>query len=241
MKAYQLVSKFYGTRCAYRSKVPLINHINEGLLILDALGEGIHTKQAWCLHPLLQADIDLQNNWEMVCVNMRHENPAAIMLAMEYRSVANEFLSDKIEIESLAPAKLPPVSAIRLSPIDPVNNMLIADKVQNRKDFITYHLGTHHRSAELDLYFSMWLKALGVTEDDYARYTALLNSNAAPSSVADADTALGYPTFDDWFNEIESYSHRSERLYDQLQYTGDPVNVAKQWMKAAFAAAREQK
>jgi len=234
MKAHQLVSEFYGTRCALRSKVPLINHINEGLLILDALGEGIDTKQAWCLHPLLQADFELTNNWAMVCAQMQQESPAAIMLAMEYRSVANNFLSDRIVTTHH------PVPAIQLSPIEPVNNMLIADKVQNRKDFITYHLGTHHRSAELDLYFSMWLKALGVTEDDYTRYTALLNSNAAPSSVSDAGTTLGYPTFDDWFNEIESYSHRSERFYDHLQHTGDSVTVAKQWMKAAFAAAREQ-
>ena len=45
--------------------------------------------------------------------------------------------------------------------------MLIADKVQNRKDFLKYHYGTHKKSVELDIYFKNWLRALNVTEADY--------------------------------------------------------------------------
>ena len=45
--------------------------------------------------------------------------------------------------------------------------MLIADKIQNRKDFQLYHLGTHTRSEQLDQYFKNWLEKLEVSEDFY--------------------------------------------------------------------------
>lgn len=40
--------------------------------------------------------------------------------------------------------------------------MLIADKVQNYKDFRKHHLDTHARADELDFYFKTWLKELDV-------------------------------------------------------------------------------
>ncbi|MBT2747517.1 MULTISPECIES: hypothetical protein [unclassified Lysobacter] len=48
--------------------------------------------------------------------------------------------------------------------------MLIADKVRNRKDFETLHLGSHPNSRVLAQYFANWLRALGVDE---TRYRAL--------------------------------------------------------------------
>jgi hypothetical protein len=45
--------------------------------------------------------------------------------------------------------------------------MLIADKIQNRKDFELYHLGKHERSSELDSYFKNWLERLDITEEFY--------------------------------------------------------------------------
>ena len=55
-----------------------------------------------------------------------------------------------------------------------VNTMLIADKIQNRKDFELYHEKTHERSIELKEYFSNWLERLGVTEDVYQDMKARL-------------------------------------------------------------------
>ncbi len=54
-----------------------------------------------------------------------------MLLGVEYRSTANNHLSVKPADES-----------IRLSPIAEVNHMLVADKIQNRKDFEIYHKGT---------------------------------------------------------------------------------------------------
>ncbi|MNV74432.1 hypothetical protein D3C71_1676480 [compost metagenome] len=54
--------------------------------------------------------------------------------------------------------------------------MLIADKVQNRKDFLAHHSGTHPRRAELDHYFKVWLRALDVDEDEFSALCAAIDS-----------------------------------------------------------------
>jgi hypothetical protein len=153
---YKLISAHYGERVAKRSSVPLMNHINEGLVVLDCINATDYAKRAFCLHPLLQADEDLKAKFYIVANAC---DPNVIMLAMEYRNIANAFLSDKMD----APYEIP----VKLSPLWEVNDMLVADKVQNRKDFITYHKGTHERSGQLDLYFIKWLEALDISESVY--------------------------------------------------------------------------
>jgi len=150
---YKLIAKHYGDRVAKRSGIPLINHINEGLIILKEIGAVETTKKAFCLHPLFQADEDLQQNYYMASF----VEPHVLLLTMEYRNIANAYLSDKIDTDW----------PLKLSPILEVNEMLIADKVQNRKDFIAYHYGTHERSDALARYFNKWLNALGVNPDAY--------------------------------------------------------------------------
>ena len=51
-----------------------------------------------------------------------------------------------------------------------------------------------------------------------------------------------YATFEDWWNEIESFGLRSERFHEsmtQFSPTGKPVNM-ELWLRAAFDAARSQ-
>lgn len=153
---YRYIAKHYGNRVAKRSQVPLINHINEGLVVLDHIGATERAKRAFCMHPLWQADADLFDNAYLA----QFIEPQVTVLTMEYRNIANAYLSDKMD----APYDIP----IKISPLVEVNYMLIADKVQNRKDFITYHKATHARSAQLDLYFNLWLQALGVDSTMYA-------------------------------------------------------------------------
>lgn len=150
---YKLIAKHYGDRVAKRSQVPLINHINEGLVVLDCISATDQAKRAFCLHPLLQADEDLKEN----CYLVSFVEPHVLLLTIEYRSVANEYLSDKVNTEQ----------KIRLSPLYEVNDMLVADKVQNMKDFMTYHHGTHARSNELARYFDNWLTALKIDPITY--------------------------------------------------------------------------
>lgn len=152
---YLLVSKYYNIRVAERSRVPLINHIDEGLIILDSIGATEVVKRAFCIHPLFQTDENLLDSYNVP----DWLDSRVILLVMEYRNVANAYLSDKLDFPNSEP--------IKLSPLSEVNQMLVADKVQNRKDFIKYHKSTHPRSDKLDLYFKQWLDALKVTEDQY--------------------------------------------------------------------------
>lgn len=139
------IKTFYSDTRAERSQVPLINHIYEGLQILDMINASYHAKGAFCIHPMCQADADLKENYEYLLDFIPSKS---IVLAMEYRSVANEYLS-KRTIHSLRD--------IRISPLKEVNDMLIADKIQNYKDFLIYHSDTHPRAEELEVYFKNWL------------------------------------------------------------------------------------
>lgn len=176
---YNFISREYGDRVAKRSQVPLINHINEGLIVLDYIGASEGAKRAFCLHPLFQSDADLEQNYH----RSEFIDPYIMMLTMEYRSVANEFLSNKMDDDSLQEVlDAYGVSGldegfVRLSPLPEVNDMLIADKVQNYKDFVTYHRKTHARSKELDDYFNIWLEALKVTDRQYGDLCQLIEES----------------------------------------------------------------
>jgi len=160
---YILIRQHYGVRTATRSRVPLMNHIDEGLKILDAIGSSDDTKNAFCVHPIIQNDSDLIENFQWLAENT---SPVIMGLAMEYRSIANEYLSDK----TYSGLK------IRLSPLRAVNEMLIADKVQNRKDFDIYHKGSHPETDRLTEYFSQWLAALEIDEQKYQSLRNLISS-----------------------------------------------------------------
>lgn len=152
---YTAIQKAYADDRANRSQVFFMNHIDEGLTILSAIGASDAAKRAYCLHPLLQNDKDLAVNYQLVADTM----PAYhVMLAMEYRSVANEYLSRDVDLR-VNPRVF---GHIRLSPIKDVNDMLIADKVQNCKDFELYHKGTHPRTEYLERYFDQWLRRLNI-------------------------------------------------------------------------------
>lgn len=151
---YQIISNFYKNKRAKRSGVFLMNHIDEGLYILEKIKASEIAKKAYCLHPILQSDDALLENYNL----LNNLNAQVLISCMEYRSVANGYLS-KREIES--------IEDIRLSPLKDVNDMLIADKIQNKKDFELYHKKTHDRTNELDIYFNNWLQRLNVSRNFY--------------------------------------------------------------------------
>lgn len=179
-RAYELIRRYYGDQVARRSGVPLINHIHEGLLVLEWLGASEHAKQAFCLHPLLQADADLLAS--VNGVDLSEIPPRSVILAMEYRAVANACLSHRT---------IRDIAEIRISVLEEVNQMLIADKVQNYKDFRLHHLESHPRSSELDAYFRNWLTRLDIAmkqfEDWESRLTCtndMLADDACRSSAS---------------------------------------------------------
>jgi len=161
IEEYKLISEEYGDRKATRSQIPLIKHIDEGLVLLDELRATNLTKAAYCLHPLLQNDASM-------CKFLKLDTTAisidAVVLAMEYRRVANQYLPKNFRNR---------FDFIELSSIAEVNQMLVADKVQNRKDF-TCHCNKYPNEKQLRGYFKVWLAALGISYKYYLELLELL-------------------------------------------------------------------
>lgn len=155
---YQLVEKFYGHARTERSRVPLINHIREGVWLMNHLGAEIAAIEAFCIHPLLQADNDLPRHLPSLLKALNNPSgpgfcsPGVLAYAMEYRNIANAGLLTGFLQRGY----------VQTSPLPQVNDMLVADKVQNYKDFIQFHKATHAKSKELTDYFECWLRTLNV-------------------------------------------------------------------------------
>lgn len=160
---YQLILKHYADRTSRRFGLPLMNHIHEGLRILNHLGASATEMKAWCLHPLVQSDSDLAATVSDPS-RIAGAAPASLLIAMEYRATANA---------SLSRAGIVRGDQIPLSLIPSVNTLLVADKVQNRKDFLL-HAGDHfspERHLELTRYFQAWLERLCISSNEAAELT----------------------------------------------------------------------
>jgi hypothetical protein len=174
-REYRAVEQFYGDRTTKRSGVPLMHHIDEGLAVLATIGARDVTMRAFCLHPLLQDDQQLVTKLQRL--TELTDSVHVVAYAMEYRRIANA-----------APHTKPLATAdeIPLSPLPEVQQMLVADKIQNCKDFIMHHRGSHRRSAELDHYFKLWFERLRVTAADFAELFAALQMVQQPVPLAEA-------------------------------------------------------
>lgn len=154
---YKYIEQFYGDKSAQRSGVRYMNHIDEGIAVLDFLcapGEAI---EAYCLHPMFQCDDDLKENLKNKTL-MSVMDKITLVHVIEYRNKANNFLSPHV-------SKREP----SLSPLVIVNWMLLADKIQNYKDFLKYQSHPEMSSNptmpkkkwdDLDQYFQRWLAVL---------------------------------------------------------------------------------
>lgn len=176
---YAAIEGHYGIRRAERSKVLLINHIEEGIVIIGALDgklpDGCSFQETpacagYCLHPLFQNDQDLHTVGQRYADSVHRPLAGPVMLTMEYRWRANAWLSDKVEKGAVS---LQLVGGPDAGGLPEVRAMLIADKVQNYKDFLAHHWRKHARSDELDLYFRTWLEHLGIGEETFHRLRVL--------------------------------------------------------------------
>lgn len=183
---YRQIAAHYAGRTARRSGVPLIAHIDGGLAVLTALGASSEALRAFCLHPLVQADVDLAAVAAGPGLRALSADAHVLALVFEYRATANAALANR---------ELAAAADIALSPLAEVNHMLIADKVQNRADFERHHAASHPRAARLARYFALWLERLGVSEARYAALRAEVLPPDASVAVFTGDRAQLLPLF----------------------------------------------
>lgn len=166
-REYKCISAFYEGKSAKRSKVPYMQHIDEGLIIMKDLGASEEAMRAYCVHPIFQEDHDLKSMWddpssvfEACSLNPSKQKLhwTTVVLAMEYRSVANAHLS-------YHSPNLP-----KLSPIKEVNDMLRADKIQNCKDFELHNSGVENAKRLSQYFHDEWFVALDISEEQYGMF-----------------------------------------------------------------------
>jgi hypothetical protein len=97
-----------------------------------------------------------------------------ILMVMEYRS------RERVAERAGPPlACAPTAGCCRWLPsggsLEAVRDMLIADKVQARREFIRHQRGRHARTDEMGLYFDFWLQALEVDPDEYDELCASID------------------------------------------------------------------
>lgn len=147
--SYQLTKEKLSPLFAKRSGLNYMKHVDEGIILLESMNASDYVKEAFCIHPLLQSDKDLSENFYIVS---KTSSPMAFGLAMEYRNIANGYLSNKT------------VDYINLSPLNEVNLMLKADKIQNYMDFLNFQdCNKFENWNRLDNYFKKWLTRLDIT------------------------------------------------------------------------------
>lgn len=142
----QVIETYYGTTKAKRSGIPYINHIYEGLGILGVLNASEEAKTGFIWHPLYQdAKIYSENN----CAS-KYSYVADTFLRKNYKINNTKFLEKHLQNKD-------------------IRDMLIADKVQNYKDF-TNNKDKYAERKDIEKYFLWWFDQLSISHQDLNKY-----------------------------------------------------------------------
>jgi hypothetical protein len=162
---YTLIQQKYERKVAQRSGVSYMNHIVEGAFVLwQIYGFDEELIEAYCLHPIFQSDELLSQLFAHDSSDLTVISPRVIVLGMEYRRVANSYTIKN---------KVKDPEDIEIGPLEKVHKMLVADKIQNKKDFMKYMYFKHERPGYREVsersvqYFDSWLARLGVNQEMY--------------------------------------------------------------------------
>jgi hypothetical protein len=158
LSEYVIMEREYGDAKARRSGLYLMNHIDEGANIMIKRNASEEAVKAFIAHPMLQDDEHFFDKKELLLNKvMVHCSKYTLLLCMEYRKVANAYLC-KPETDGWTQEQIKFHCPILM---DDIREMLIADKVQNYKDFLQFHALSHPRRNELFAYFNNWIDYLG--------------------------------------------------------------------------------
>lgn len=166
-KEMRAIKRFYDGKVAKRSGLPYIRHIVMGLMLLKTLTSDRDVWRAWVVHPIFQMDDYLSEALKEGQLKDIVTNFRTAVLAMEYRSVANDYLTKDIWVE-----KQPKISIL-----PEVNLLLVVDKIQNWYD-AARHLETpcQEELIYLGFYFHKWRKVLGISDEQMREYEGFLES-----------------------------------------------------------------
>jgi hypothetical protein len=166
---YKLIQQKYQGKIAKRSGLGYMSHIQEGIFIIQLLyGDDQNLVEAYCLHPIFQNDrllsqLLVENSSELSLIL-----PQTIVFCMEYRNIANSYtIKNKIKNPE----------SIKIGSLEMIHKMLVADKIQNKKDFMKYMYLKHERPSYVKAsehglqYFDSWLDRLSVSKKTYTDIT----------------------------------------------------------------------
>lgn len=163
-KYYSVIDSFYKGMSTSKG-VPYINHINEGIVHLENMKVDDDVINAFILHPFVQC-VNLKGTYKDCLltekelekhINIFKIEPEIAFELLLYRKYANSYLcreaTDNFSIHD-AYGYLK-----NLNNYQTTVKMLIADKLQNFKDFLLYRQD-HPRKEFLNRYFTIWLNIL---------------------------------------------------------------------------------
>ena len=140
---YKAIQQVYGERKAVRSKVPYMNHIDEGCAIIEHYFQDELMQRAFCLHPIYQVP-EFKAIADRLGV-LRGLSKTVKFFADDYGFIANQYLAKH-------PLQTNP-SRVNYGQSEGLRRMLVGDKIQNYKDFVLYHFDTHENGEKLNNYF----------------------------------------------------------------------------------------
>lgn len=163
-KYYKVIEEFYKDKTTSKG-IPYINHIDEGVGHLENLHVSDVVINAFILHPFVQC-VNLQGTYKDCLltekelekhINIFEIKPEIAYELLLYRKFANSYLcrpdTDGYSFEEAYS------NVEQLINYQSTIRMLIADKLQNFKDFLLYRQD-HPRAKQLTIYFTYWLKIL---------------------------------------------------------------------------------
>lgn len=163
-KYYKVIEEFYKDKATSKG-IPYINHIDEGVGHLENLHVSDVIINAFILHPFVQC-VNLKGTYKDCLltekelekhINIFEIKPEIAYELLLYRKFANSYLcrpetDDYTIIEAYEDVE-------ELAKYQNTIRMLIADKLQNFKDFLLYRQD-HPRAKQLTTYFTYWLSIL---------------------------------------------------------------------------------
>lgn len=156
MLEYELIKKYYEYKVAKRSGIPYINHIDEGLLLLNykLRAKDSVSHRAFCLHPFYQDNIRIDTT---------KISGHSTRVAYFYSIIANTFLRHNYKNNNDLSHWIPSYHSVLCNDKSSnVYNMLYADKIQNYKDFMK-HYNSYSEAESIEEYFLWWFDVLKIT------------------------------------------------------------------------------